>query len=52
VLIGIAVRKPSEEVPLAHGGESNHKASVLNMTGIGKCHHKKSLGKNTDFRSF
>jgi hypothetical protein len=25
---------------------------VLNMTRTGKCHHKKLLGKTTDFMSF
>jgi hypothetical protein len=33
-------------VPLAHGGElKNREVPVLNMTSIGKCHHKKSLEK-------
>jgi hypothetical protein len=37
-------------LPLAYGGEvKNCKAPLLNTTSIGKCRHKKSLGKNTDF---
>jgi hypothetical protein len=42
--VRIAVRRPSTEVPLAHGGESkNYEEPVLNMKSIGKCHCKKSL---------
>jgi hypothetical protein len=49
----LSVRRPSTVAPLAHGGElKNRKVPALNMTNIGKCRHKKSPGKNTDFRSF
>jgi hypothetical protein len=36
--------------PVAHNSESkNHEAPILNMTRKGKCHYKKSWGKNKDF---
>jgi hypothetical protein len=39
-------KKTLKVVPLTHGGEAkNHKVPVLNMTSVGKCCLKKSLGK-------
>jgi hypothetical protein len=49
--VGVAVSRPLTVVPLKRDESKNHRAPVLSMTSVGKCHCKTSLWKNGDFRS-